>query len=303
LPNDPAVYLIDASIYVFRAWYLLPDSLEDAEGNPANAVYGFADFLLQLLEREQPRYIACAFDKSRESSVRNEIYPAYKANREPAPEELKVQFKVCRELVRALGMVEYASSRLEADDIIGTLATNTRAKGHSNVIVTADKDLAQLIREGDELWDFARDKRLGVAGIRKKFGVAPHQIPDLLALMGDRIDNIRGVPGIGLKTAARLLIKWEHLDQLYANLDQVGLMKFRGAVRIGVLLHQHRDTVLLARRLTTTLHDPSLPTEAGALERRKVDLGHLKGLFDRIGLGRLRRERWNRVLQTQGSSL
>ena len=290
------LYLVDASIYVFRGWHVLPDTIRDAAGEPANAVHGFADFLLGLLERARPRRAAVAFDESLASSIRNDIYPAYKANRAPAPDELRRQFGHCRELVEAAGLAAFSSPRYEADDLLGTLAASMRAHGLRHTVVTGDKDLAQLVRTGDEWWDFARDVRLDLAGVTARFGVSPHRIPDLLALAGDRIDNIPGVPGVGMATAARLLRRWPDLDALFDNLDGVRSMRFRGAPRVAGLLAEHEATVRLARRLTATLEVEGLPTTPAALERSAPDEAALEDLFERLGFGAVRRRRWLETL-------
>src|SRR5882724_4766318 len=144
----PAIYLVDASYFVFRAYYSIPDHMADGDGRPVNALFGFARFLSDLLERERPQYLAVAFDESLAGSFRNRLYPAYKANREPPPPGLKEQFGRCRELCRHLGAAEFSSPEYEADDIIGTLATRMRSAGFKATLITRDKDLAQLIRAG-----------------------------------------------------------------------------------------------------------------------------------------------------------
>ena len=294
--NRRRVHLVDASIYVFRSWHVLPDSIVDADGQPANAVYGFADFLLQFLQRARPDHVAIAFDQSLETSARNEIFPEYKANRDPAPEELKQQFGRCRTLVRAAGMAEFASAHCEADDIIGTLAERARGHGFAVTVLTGDKDLAQVIRDDDEWWDFARERRLDRDGVMKHFGVRPEQIADMLALAGDKIDNIPGVPGIGNATAARLLARWDDLDALFANLSGVAAMRIRGARRIAGLLAEHEPLVRLSRRLTATLPADDLPLETTALRWAGADEGALVETFDRLGFGMERQRRWKEAL-------
>ncbi len=143
------VYLIDASVYIFRAWYAQSPPLHDAAGNPTHALYGFARFLSDLIERRVPRFLAVAFDESRGSGHRHALLPSYKANREPAPPELKRQFALCREFCRHLGVAEFASSEYEADDLIGTLAVRARDEGLRVTVVTRDKDLSQLVGRGD----------------------------------------------------------------------------------------------------------------------------------------------------------
>ena len=148
-------YLIDASVYVFRAYYSMPDDMVDDEGNPVNALYGYCRFLGDFMERVNPEFVAVLFDESLTTSFRAEIYPQYKANREPTPVELKRQFVQCRRFTRALGIMECASPQYEADDLIGTLVEHGRSRGRPSTIVSRDKDLAQLVSEADVFWDIA----------------------------------------------------------------------------------------------------------------------------------------------------
>ena len=179
------VYLIDASVYVFRAYYSLPPDMRDGDGNPVHALYGFARFLGDLLERARPEYVAVAFDASLATSFRNRIYPAYKANREPAPAGPRLQFERCRELCEHLGIAWFVSPEYEADDIIGTLATRCAPRVCAARVVTRDKDMAQLIREGDVYWDYGGNARYHYRDIADRFGVAPERYADYLALTGD----------------------------------------------------------------------------------------------------------------------
>src|SRR3546814_3300280 len=181
----PTLHLVDASLYVFRAWHSMPDEFHDADGWPTNAVHGFARFLLELLERERPKHIVVAFDEALDSCFRNTLYPAYKANRDPAPPELKCQFAYCRALCDALGLVATSHSDYEADDLIGSALHQARAHGHRGVIVSADKDLSQLLGEHDEQWDFARNPRWGMAGVKARHGVAARQTADSPPLRAD----------------------------------------------------------------------------------------------------------------------
>jgi 5'-3' exonuclease len=189
-------YLIDASVYVFRAYYSMPEDMVDDAGNPINAFYGFCRFIGDFMEQVTPEYVAVLFDESLSKSFRTEIFPEYKANREPAPPELKRQFGQCRRYVRALGIMEHASPRYEADDLIGTLVEHGRRQGRPSTIVTRDKDLTQLLSKDDVFWDFAGKGKLGYEQIPGSFGVWPEQIADFLALAGDAVDNIKGVPGV-----------------------------------------------------------------------------------------------------------
>jgi DNA polymerase I len=283
--GPPAVHLIDASYFVFRAWYSVGLEMTDGDGQPVNALYGFGRFLGDLLEEARPEHVAVAFDESLSTSFRNGIYPAYKANREPAPPELKRQFALCRELCRLLGVAEFGSPTHEADDIIGTLATRVRAAGRRAVLVTRDKDLAQLVRDGDHYWDYAGARRFAYAEIEAQFGVRPERMADFLALTGDSVDNIPGVPGIGPKTAAALLAAFASLEELYAGLERVGSLPIRGAAKLAAKLLLHREAAYLARSLTVIACDMPLEFSLEALERRKPDLAALGTFYGRQRFG------------------
>lgn len=286
------LYLVDASLYVFRAWHSMPaDQFHDADGWPANAVHGFARFLLELLERERPRHIAVAFDEALDSCFRNLLYPAYKANRDPAPEALRRQFAHCKALCLALGLVVLAHAEYEADDLIGSAARAARAHGHRAVIVSADKDLSQLLDEHDEQWDFARGLRWGLAGVRARHGVEAHQIADYLALAGDAVDNIPGVPGIGKKTAAVLLAHFGSLEALLERVDEVQFLRFRGAAQAATRLRQHREQALLCRMLATIALDAPLCPAAPAYVRGDPDGSALSHLCEALRFGPLTRRR------------
>ena len=283
------VYLIDASVWIFRAWFSISDAMTDTDGKPVNAFYGYANFLLDILDEEQPSHIAVAFDESLTSSYRNEIYPAYKANRELPPPELEAQFSLCRRFTAALGITGLASDRYEADDIIGTLARLQRAQGRSCVVVTRDKDLSQVLRPGDEFWDYASRRRIAYEQASGVFGVLPERMADFLALTGDPVDNIPGVPGVGKKTAAVLLTEFESLEQLYRELARVKDLPMRGAARIGEKLEQHRDAAMLARQLTVIADD--MPLRHVVTGREQPKLALLLELLTEAGLGgRLRRK-------------
>ena len=183
----------------------MPPDMRDGDGNPVHALYGFARFLVDLIERAKPHYLAVAFDASLSTSFRNRIYPAYKANRDPAPPDLLLQFERCRQFCTHLGVAWFDSPEFEADDIIGTLAARMREQGLRSTLVTRDKDLAQLITPGDVYWDYAGDIRYHHGEIEERFGVPPDRYADYLALTGDAVDNIPGVPGVGPKTATVLM--------------------------------------------------------------------------------------------------
>jgi 5'-3' exonuclease len=281
--KDNAVHLVDASVYVFRAWFALPDSLTGADGQPINAVHGFATFLCDLADRVRPGELAFAFDESLTTSHRNDLYPAYKANRDPAPPELKAQFRACRELAEAAGFVTLASDRYEADDLIGTLAVRAQSCDRPVVIVTRDKDLAQLLTPRDWLWDFAADSRMDARGVHQRFGVWPAQMLDLQALMGDAVDNVPGVRGIGRASAALLLRQFSDLDRLYASLEQVERLH-RGQ-RLRRLLEDGRESAYLSRELCRIVRDAPLPAHVADLAWRGPDTARLREGCARIGLG------------------
>ncbi len=243
------IFLVDASVYVFRAWHSVLPEMRDRDGNPAHAVFGFARFLGDLIERVRPTYMAVAFDQRRAGSYRNRIYPAYKANRERAPADLALQFEHCREVCRRLGLAVFVDPDYEADDIIGTLAALMREQGVRSAFITRDKDLAQLVRNGDLFWDFGAREQFGYHDIERHFGVRPERFADYLALTGDEVDNIPGVPGIGHRTAASLMHAFSSLDELYADLARVAAPQ--RASRVGVpraAAHAHRLRSAARRR-------------------------------------------------------
>ncbi|MCC8364060.1 exodeoxyribonuclease IX [Lysobacter sp. A6] len=287
--TQPPLYLVDASMYVFRAWHSMPNEFHDADGWPTNAVHGFARFLLELLERERPRHIAIAFDEALDSCFRNVLYPAYKANRESAPEELKNQFRHCKALCEALGLAVLAHHDYEADDLIGSALHHGRAANHRGVIVSADKDLSQLLAGMDEQWDYARNQRWTMAGVKARHGVEAHQIADYLALTGDAVDNIPGVPGVGPKTAAALLAHFGTLDALLARVDEVAFLRVRGAAQTAAKIKQHREQALLWRQLTTIALDA--PLSMREFHRGHADATALVGLCDHLRFGPLTRRR------------
>ncbi len=290
------VYLIDASIYIFRAWFSVPDDLTNAKGKPINALHGFAGFLGGFLDEARPEHVAVVFDESLTTSFRNEIFPAYKANRELPPADLEQQFRYCRSLVQALGLADFSSNYYEADDLIGTIATRLREQGFSVVILSADKDLAQLIGEGDMLWDYARNRRHHYADIPQWLGVQAHQVADWLALAGDSVDNIPGVPGIGAKTATALLAHFDNLENLYNRLEEVADLKIRGAARIQGLLRNYEDNARLARQLTGVAIDPDLQVDTADVRRRSVSAADVTAVCDELGLGRMTQARLARVV-------
>jgi DNA polymerase I len=281
-----AAVLVDASPYAFRAYFSLPPTIRDPSGRPVHAVYGFANFLLQLIRAEAPSRLAVAFDGSLVTSFRNELYPPYKAQRELPPAELEEQLDTCLELAAALGATTAIDDRYEADDLVAAWAERARREEWGTaVVVSSDKDLAQLVGPGVEFLDFAKGERYDEAAVAQRYGVAPHQIADLLALAGDPVDNIPGVAGIGKKTAAQLLTTFGSLDALYARLDELPGLALRGARATYDKLVAGREAALLSQRLSRVAPEapaPAVPLFEGA-ERPVAE-----ALFERLGFGRIR---------------
>ncbi len=289
------LYLIDASVFVFRAWHSTPVAVVDRDGNPVNAVHGFARFIGDLIEQVRPQHIAVAFDATLVISFRHQLFPAYKANRDPAPQALKRQFAFCQQMCEALGVATFSSDCYEADDIIGTIAARLRREGQRIVFVTRDKDLSQLVRPGDEYWDYIGDARYGYADIPERFGVLPERMACFLALTGDAVDNIPGVPGVGRKTASLLFRHFESLVHLYGDLERVLKMKLRNGGFVAGQLRDHREAAFLARRLTEIACDMPLEVTLERVRRRAPDLQALNDFYDGLAFGRLLRNQAERI--------
>jgi 5'-3' exonuclease len=243
-------YLIDASIYIFRAYFAMPDHWHSPQGRSVNALYGYARFILQFLQQSRAQSLAAAYDESLGSCFRNDIYADYKSSRALPDEELAYQLTACKAFTEMLGIYSPASERYEADDIIATLALAARQQGDALVIVTRDKDLSQLLHNAEDfLWDYAADKRFYRQDIFDQFAVFPEQIVDYLALVGDSVDDIPGVPGIGKKTAAALMRKFGTIDKLYSDLGAVAACGLRGASGIASRLESFRGQVNQAQQL------------------------------------------------------
>ncbi len=286
----PTLHLVDGSLYVCRAWFAQGPDVFDADGAPSHAVHGFARFLLDLLERARPTHWAVAFDESLDTSFRNALYPAYKANRPPAPADLLRQFAACKAFARALGATVLADTRYEADDLIGSAHAVARSHGYRGVIVSADKDFGQLIGAEDEQWDPPRNQRWDAAGVKQRLGVHPHQVADYLALTGDAVDNIPGVAGIGAKTAAVLLAHFGTLDALLERADEVAFLRLRGAAGTALRLREQAATARLSRSLTGIALDAPVPADIAAYRHTGVQPG-IEALVEHLRLGPLTRAR------------
>ena len=288
-------WLIDSSIYVFKAWFTHED-VEDAEGNSINAVLGFLDFTYKILAEEKPESIGFAFDESLQTSHRREIFPDYKANRATAPESLRLQFRLCREFLRYFGILERASSFYEADDLLGTWAKQLNEHLIPVNLITADKDLAQLVKEGDHWWEYLRGEKLDEKKITKRFGAKPSQIADQLAIAGDKADNIPGVPGVGMSTAGKLLRKFETLENLLANTSEISSMQIRGAARTQQLIVEHQDTIMLSRQLTGIVCDIEevTPSDFTVSEMDMVAFG---AICNQLNLSKAYQNKWLKLHQ------
>jgi 5'-3' exonuclease len=289
----PLLYLVDALPYVFRAYFALPD-MTSPQGDPVQAVYGFTAFLCQLLRQEPLTHIAVAFDESLTSSFRNDFFPAYKANRELPPPDLARQLAYCQAVTRALGIPVFVDHQYEADDLIGTLTHQATREGMPVVIVSNDKDLLQLVDTMVVVYDFAKRVRYDPAGVVASMGVRSEQIPDLLALQGDPVDNIPGVKGIGPKTAVALLHAFPSVEALYAQLDGVETLLLRGAAALRRKLEAGHDTALLSKRLATIALDAPVSYQSEALRYHGALAADVERLFTTLGFERLLRRipRW-----------
>lgn len=288
------VYLIDASPYIFRAYYSLPATIRDPNGVKVGAVYGFASFLLKLIADEKVTHLGVAFDRNLNGSFRNRFYPEYKQQRQPPPDDLVAQIDPCVEVSSALGAATFIDDEYEADDLIAALAARLVPEGHRVVVVSSDKDLAQLVSDQVTLYDFGKGERYDPEAVVQKFGVRPDQIVDLLALAGDPVDNIPGVAGIGRKSAADLLSVFEHVEDLYEQLDAVRFAKIRSAKSLYFRLAESQDKALLSKVLATVAADaplPPLPETTGDLDSlayRGADPERVDEVFGRMGFKGIR---------------
>ena len=273
-PFVPPLLLVDGSSYLFRAFHALP-ALHNAQGMATGAIYGVINMLRRLLADYQPTHIAMIFDAPG-TTFRHQRYPDYKAQRSATPPELKVQVPPLLQLIEALGVPLLQIPDVEADDVIGTLAQQATARGWPVVISTGDKDLTQLVNDQVTLINTMSDTTLDRDGVVAKFGVAPEQMIDFLALVGDKVDNIPGIPGCGPKTAAKWLNAHGSLAQLLAAADTI-----RG--KIGETLRAHRDQLPLAQELVTIRCDLSLPLNLDQLVITDPDEATLQQLFAELG--------------------
>ena len=249
------IILLDSSIYIFRAYFALPDNWHAANGYSLNAVYGYTRFLIDLLANEKPTHIFAGFDESLGSCFRNDIYPEYKSSRVLPEEELAFQLGLCQEITQALGVTTRASNTYEADDLLATVAAQARLRGFSSAVISADKDLAQiLINDEDYIHDYGRKEPVYTPQWLSQYGVHPSRWGELLAITGDTSDDIPGVPGVGLKTALRILAVMSY-DDVINNPSLLLDSDIRGAKGLLVKLTEYKDQIELAYQLTQLKSD------------------------------------------------
>src|SRR5260370_22393676 len=249
--------LVDGSGYIFRAFFAL-HQMNTSHGLPTNATYGFIRMLLKLLKDARPTHIAIVFD-SPKRTFRDDLFDDYKKNRAEAPSDLIVQIPFIHRAVEAFRIKSIVHHGVEADDVIGTLAKRAAQDHFAVTIVTSDKDFMQLVSPPVTLWETMRDRRIGVREVKERFGVEPSALVDIQALTGDTIDNIKGVPGVGEKTAAALVQKFGGIKQIYENLERIEENGIRGAKKSAALLNEHRASVDLARKLVGIDTEVALP--------------------------------------------
>lgn len=281
------VLIIDGHSMAYRAFYALPaDNFVTATGQHTNAVYGFVSMLTRLLETERPTHVAVAFDVSRHS-FRTREYPEYKGTRDATPEEFKGQVELIREVLEAMGIVSLSRDGFEADDILATLAYRAGHDGATVLVVSGDRDSFQTVTEnvtvlypGTGPGDL---RRMTPQAVEDKYGVAPHRYPEIAAIVGETSDNLPGVPGVGPKTAAQWINKFDGLDNLLARADEIGGKR-------GAALREHMDDVVRNRRLNRLVTDMDLGVAPSDLARRATDVAAIDRLFDSLEFGRLRRK-------------
>ncbi len=262
--------MVDGSSYLFRAYHAMP-GFSNSRGQPTGTIYGVINMIRRLLKDYEPQHIAVVFD-AKGKTFRNDMYPEYKANRPPMPDDLRQQIAPIHEIIRAMGLPLLCVDGVEADDVIGTLAAQASAKKIDTLISTGDKDMAQLVDEHVSLINTMNDSYSDVAGVKEKFSVAPEQIIDYLTLIGDTSDNIPGVPKVGPKTAAKWLKQYGSLDQLLAHADEI-----KG--KVGESLRNSLEQIPLSRQLVTIKCDLPLEVSVDSLRRSEPDRQKLQQLY------------------------
>lgn len=287
--SAPTLVLIDASGFIFRAYHAIPP-LTTSKGVPTNAVLGFTRMVLKALRDLKPSHVALAFDKESRAE-RQKIDPNYKAHREGPPEDLVPQFALIRRVTEALNLPVLEMPGWEADDVIGTLSQKAKAEGFLVQVVTGDKDFIQIVDEDVRLFDPMKDVHTGPAEVKERLGIEPRQMRDYLALIGDAVDNVAKVPGIGPKTAMELIQQFGDVDTLLSRLDEVKKPKIRDAIA------SHRESLLRARQLVSFNTDLPLEVRVAELTRKELDASKARELFTELEFYALLKE-----LPQQGAS-
>ncbi|XKE45866.1 DNA polymerase I [Halomonas organivorans] len=278
---DTPIVLVDGSSYLYRAFHALPP-LTTSDGQPTGAIKGVLNMLKRLIKDYPDSPMAVVFDAPGKT-FRDELFEEYKAHRPPMPDDLRAQVEPLHDCVEALGLPLLCIEGVEADDVIGTLARRATEAGRDAVISTGDKDMAQLVNAHITLVNTMKDETLDVDGVKEKFGLPPERIIDFLALMGDKVDNIPGVPGVGEKTALGLLQGMDGgLEEVYADLERVKTLGFRGAKTLPRKLEEHRDQAFLSYRLATIKTDCDLPVGLDDLDIAHPDREALLELYRRL---------------------
>jgi DNA polymerase-1 len=284
----PHVHLFDGHVYIFRAYHSLP-SMTAQDGMPCNAAYGFANTLIRYVAEQDPTHVGVCFDAAM-TSFRNEVEPEYKAQRGATPDDLEPQFDLCHEISIALGFATYEKEDYEADDLLGTISDEVVRQSGSARVITTDKDLCQLVREDGRVivYDLAKEKTFDADAVREKFGVSPDQIPDYLGLVGDVVDNLPGVPGVGAKSAAAVLQAFPRIEEVPADFNEWSGVTMRGAKRMAERIAEHRERALKTKDLATVLRKiPGIEPGLSDLAYRGADRERTEELFERLG--------WNRI--------
>ncbi|MCE3254440.1 MAG: polymerase, partial [Cellvibrio sp.] len=272
--------LVDGSSYLYRAYHALPP-LTNSKGQPTGAVKGVINMMRRLLKDYPHSPIAVVFD-AKGKTFRDDLYAEYKANRPPMPDDLRPQVQPIHDIVQAMGLPLFVIDGVEADDVIGTLARQATEQHMPVVISTGDKDMAQLVNEYVTLVNTMTETVLDIPGVNAKYGFGPELMIDYLALMGDKVDNIPGVPGVGEKTAQGLIQGLGGLDAIYSDLEKVRTLTFRGAKTIPEKLIEHREMAYLSYRLATIKTDVELAIAPGSIHCGQADRNRLRDLFDEL---------------------
>ena len=269
--------LVDGSSYLYRAFHALPP-LTNSKGKPTGAVKGVIN-MMRRLQKDYPESTHVVVFDAKGKTFRDDMYADYKANRPPMPDDLRLQIAPIHKIIEAMGMPMLVIEGVEADDVIGTLAVQATAAEQPVVISTGDKDIAQMVNEHISMENTMTNTVMDRAGVIEKFGIPPELIIDYLALLGDKSDNIPGVPGVGEKTALGLLQGIGELDAVYKNLDKVADLAFRGAKTMAAKLEEHKEQAYLSYKLATIKTDVDMPLAIDQLQNSTADKGELLALF------------------------